>query len=196
MHHGGYSSWRAKQIANLSGLHRSLGSDSPTLFPNTSVQKYHEGVNMGDRCNMVVDVLTRDADEFRKIVFNEGPPGDKQFLWSSYEYQDHPSETGGVVMEREEVNYGAIEELGEAARKGLVFRGHHGSGCEYNALSFAGIDGKLEMCVCDLHGNIAPIEFTEDGIPFIPQNYEDSIRAWYHANAKVAARLKEDVHGF
>lgn len=53
-------------------------------------------------------------------------------------------EDGVGVFDLEEVNYGGLNELDNAARAGVVFAGSHGAGDEYGPMRFAGVGGKYE----------------------------------------------------
>jgi hypothetical protein len=76
---------------------------------------------MGDRCNVELTV----------------PAKDRKWWEERYFYCDDSEGCDPIDMYGEEMNYGAFDDLSEAAKTGLVFLGRHSPGDTYDAMEFA-----------------------------------------------------------
>ena len=105
---------------------------------------------MGDRCYLRMKILAAELPKWNKIFsFRRSP---QTLLGWVDEPKEIPEGEAVVEVVAHEANYAWDSELKEAAKAGLTFSGWHGSGGEYPAGRFAGVDGKYDE-----------VETSEDG---------------------------------
>jgi hypothetical protein len=132
---------------------------------------------MGDRCYFEATVHPDDAETFGQAL-GLGP-----------HYTVEEAE-GRFVLD--EVNYGAVQQLEQAAAEGLRFYGYTGPGQDYGAGLFACWAGELHAIACDTQG--APMVrfdwYTERARP----EDLDRVRAYFKAREDIKRALDDDDH--
>jgi hypothetical protein len=88
---------------------------------------------MGDRTWMRITCLEANKKAIAQAIYG----------WPPNQVWDGEGHDGTVDLYWEEVNYAAWQERVEAAQKGYLFCGVHGSGYDYGSMNFAAIDGLL-----------------------------------------------------
>ena len=100
---------------------------------------------MGDRCYYRAEIRREDLCRFMDLLVGEKYETVEEFLKIYTDTDDGPL----IEIEVEEINYGGHRATEKAAKEGLVFRGSHGAGGSYMAMSFIGIDGELHVVLDD-----------------------------------------------
>lgn len=118
---------------------------------------------MGDRCYMEIETFDRKSAEILnrlvdcKFDLTDGGP------WS---------------CEMDEVNYGAFSAREESAAAGAMFKGSHGSGCEYDACMFVAAGGVQREGTQDGSGSFCVRVDVVDGEPRVNANDVEEIRKY------------------
>jgi hypothetical protein len=133
---------------------------------------------MGDRCYLYVTVEKDRAKEFCDTVFGcETGPEDEGEFHVSYEVS--------------EINWGAYQELKEAAEAGVLFYGHHGAGLEYGPSAFCGGDGQLSQVDTGHDGQFV-LYADEDGNIF--PSAQASLKHFISVHKSVIARIHNPLY--
>ena len=87
---------------------------------------------MGDRCSVDLYILGEGIEKFKTITgWGEPNEGPELYWWSGREIEIQNNRLYNCVWE--EVNYGGIYEMKEAAKAGCRFHGSYGDGGGYGA---------------------------------------------------------------
>ena len=106
---------------------------------------------MGDRTFVSVEVLEKDSARFQEIL-GEG-------------IEPCEPDQGFVLFEVPEANWGAQDEIHEAAEAGLTFHGFHGEGDNYPMMEFASHAGEFREVISAK--DVGPVvRVDEDGNPW------------------------------
>ena len=120
---------------------------------------------MSDCCFVRVCVREKDAAKFQKIFWPDTPVNHDRVPPNDGE------EKLFIELEYEEVNYGGVNELEEAARAGLFFFGIHHRGDDYEGEKFCSWRCALHMHTIDIDGVLTLAADDEDDL-------RDSKRRW------------------
>ncbi len=136
---------------------------------------------MGDRCYYRAEVRREDLVHFMKILVGEAYESPEEF----FKIHKYVADSPFVEVEIEEINYGGWTQTEEAAKEGLVFRGYHGSGGDYEACSFVALNKKL-YSVVDLDGPVATVhcKVDDEGQATVTINQDDLEKIKAHAEAE------------
>ncbi len=93
---------------------------------------------MGDRCYLIVECKTEDADRLWSILIREETTADKlvEEGYATEEPNFSSPGQGVIAIGLHEANYALYSELEAAAKKGIPFRGCHGEGDSYPPCQF------------------------------------------------------------
>lgn len=116
---------------------------------------------MGDRCYLRIKVRRQDEKLWAKVAGEE-----KIDDWLDLDEPDD-GESPTLQGDIQEVNYGWVDELTEAAKLGCVFEGRHEAGGEYDAEEFGAIGGRLFIYAVAQNGSPA-VDLDEETLELTP----------------------------